>query len=270
MNPTLDPAEIRLAYERDPAAAEAEYGAQFRTDVEVFLSRETLQAAVVPGRHVLAPVAGRAYVGFVDPSGGAQDAMTLAIAHRDGQRVQLDCVAERRAPFSPDAVVAEFAQVLRRYRIRIVNGDRFGGEWPRDRFRAHSIAYRVAPESKSEIYGAFLPLLTSGRIELLDQPGLVAEFLALDRRVARGGRESIDHPRGGRDDVANAVAGAVVAATRPPSFTLLTTEVPPAPRVYPCTICGSEHAQGRCPHRAPTLAELRQAGLVYGSSPWGR
>jgi hypothetical protein len=122
MNPALDPAEVPLAYEHDPAAAEAEYGAQFRTDVEVFLSRETLQAAVVAGRHVLAPVSGRTYVGFVDPSGGAQDAMTLAIAHRDRERVRLDFVAERRAPFSPAAVVAEFAQVPRRYRVRIVTG----------------------------------------------------------------------------------------------------------------------------------------------------
>ena len=43
--------------------------------------------------------------------------MTLAIAHKDGDTVRLDFVAERRAPFSPDAVVAEFARVLRSYRI---------------------------------------------------------------------------------------------------------------------------------------------------------
>jgi hypothetical protein len=75
---------------------------------------------------------------------------------------------------------------------------RFGGEWPRDRFRAHGITYRVADQSKSEIYGAFLPLLTGGRVELLDHSGLVAEFLALDRRVARGGASPSIPPSGAR------------------------------------------------------------------------
>jgi hypothetical protein len=35
--------------------------------------------------------------------------------------------------------------------------------------------------------------------------------VALERRTARGGRDSIDHAPGARDDVANAVAGVVVA-----------------------------------------------------------
>jgi hypothetical protein len=241
-----------------------EYGAQFGTDVEAFLSREMLQAAIVPGRQVLALVAGRAYVGFVDPSGGAQDAMTLAIAHKDGETVRLDCVAERRAPFSPEAVVVEFAQVLRRYGIRIVTGDRYAGEWPRDRFRAHGIAYWVAAGSKSDIYGAPLPLLTSGRVELLDHPGLVTEFLALDRRVARGGRESIDHPRGGRDDLANAVAGALVTALRPPSLLTVLGAGPNAPLDgRPCPTCGGHHPYPRCPFGAPTAQEVIQMGWAY-------
>jgi len=264
MNASIDPEEIRLAYERDPVGAEAEYGARFRTDVEVFVSREMLQATVISGRLALPPVAGVRYVAFVDPSGGSQDAMTLAIAHKEGDVVRLDLVAERRAPFSPDAVVSKFAQVLRRYRITRVTGDRFGGEWPRDRFRAHGITYRVADQSKSEIYGAFLPLLTSARVELLDHPGLVAEFLALDRRVARGGRESIDHPRAGRDDMANAAAGAVVAATRPPGLLLLTAPTPSGPTDGgDCPTCGGRHPYARCPFAAPTGEELRRSGWFY-------
>jgi len=58
-----------------------------------------------------------------------------------------------------------------------------------------------------------LPALNSGRVELLDVPRLVGQLCGLERRTARGGRDTIDHPPGGRDDVANAVAGAVVLAT---------------------------------------------------------
>ena len=36
MNPSIDPAEIQLEYNLDPINAAAEYGATFRTDVEVF------------------------------------------------------------------------------------------------------------------------------------------------------------------------------------------------------------------------------------------
>jgi hypothetical protein len=49
---------------------------------------------------------------------------------------------------------------------------------------------------------------------LLDNAKLIAQLCSLERRTARGGKDSIDHPPGGaHDDVANAVAGALVLAT---------------------------------------------------------
>ena len=60
------------------------------------------------------------------------------------------------------------------------------------------------------------PLINSGRVELLDHPRLVAQLCGLERRTAWGGRDSIDHGPGGHDDVANAVAGALVAAAEAP------------------------------------------------------
>jgi hypothetical protein len=49
----------------------------------------------------------------------------------------------------------------------------------------------------------------------------VRQLLSLERRAFRGGRDAIDHPRGGRDDVANAVAEALVMAQRGPSAVAL-------------------------------------------------
>jgi hypothetical protein len=57
-----------------------------------------------------------------------------------------------------------------------------------------------------------LPLLNSGRVELLDHPRLIAQLCQLERRTARSGKDSIDHPRGAHDDCANAVAGTIVKA----------------------------------------------------------
>jgi Bifunctional DNA primase/polymerase, N-terminal len=47
--------------------------------------------------------------------------------------------------------------------------------------------------------------------------GAVHQMVGLERRAARGGRDTIDHGRGGHDDVCNAVAGAVVIADRLPA-----------------------------------------------------
>jgi hypothetical protein len=120
--------------------------------------------------------------------------------------------AEVRPPFSAEEVVGEFATQLRRYRIRKVTGDRYAGEWPAERFRKQGITYTPSEKAKSAIYNELLPLLNSRKVELLDDRRLVGQLLALERRMAWGGRDSIDHPPGGHDDVVNAVAGALVLA----------------------------------------------------------
>ena len=50
--------------------------------------------------------------------------MTLAIAHREGETEILDVIREREPPFSPEAVVEEFASLIRSYRCSKVYGDR--------------------------------------------------------------------------------------------------------------------------------------------------
>ena len=211
-NPALGEAVVERAYERDPVAAASEYGAEFRTDVESFISVDVVEGAVEAGRHELPAVAGERYFGFVDPSGGSVDAMTIAVAHREGDRSILDAMRERRPPFSPDDVVDEFATLLTAYGLTSVTGDRYGGEWPRERFRARGISYKPSEKSRSDLYRELLPLLNAGRVDLLDSPRLVTQIAGLERRTARGGRDSIDHAPGGHDDLANAVAGALVNA----------------------------------------------------------
>jgi transposase-like protein len=212
MNPTVPKHIIEDALVADESAARAEYLAEFRSDLESYISREIVEACVVPGRYEMLRLSGAFHVGFVDPSGGSADAMTLAVAHResDGTAV-LDYVGEVRPPFSPESVVQDFATVLRSYGISRVMGDRYAGEWPRERFAAHGITYDPCEKSKGELYALLLPVLNSRKVALLDHGRLVSQLCALERRTAWGGRDSIDHGPGGHDDVANAVAGAVAA-----------------------------------------------------------
>jgi hypothetical protein len=208
-NPSLPQEVVDRAFARDPAAAAAEYGGLFRSDVENFISREVVEAAVVPGRHELPPVDGIEYYAFVDPSGGSSDSMTLAIAHNKDGRVILDAVRERKPPFSPADVVAEFVTLLKSYRIDKVTGDRWGGEFVREPFRSGGVQYELAEKPKSDQYRDALPNLNSGKTELLDHSRIVNQLCSLERRTARGGRDSIDHAPGAHDDLANAVAGVI-------------------------------------------------------------
>ena len=215
MNSTFPQRTIDEAIERDPASASAEYMAVFRQDVEAWVSREAVEACVAPGVLERAPMTGQHYFGFVDPSGGASDSMTMSVSHPDraAKCAVLDCSREKRAPFSPQAVVEEFAAVFKSYGIRRIVGDRYGGEFCREPFRAQGIEYQVSEKPKSDIYRDVLPVLNSKRCELLDLPRLTAQLCGLERRTSRGGRDSIDHPPGGRDDVANAACGALLLAS---------------------------------------------------------
>lgn len=213
MNPALDPQIVQDAFEDDPEAASAEYGAEFRSDLSDFIPRDVVDACTMMGRFEIAPVRGRNYVAFIDPSGGTgSDSMTLAIAHQEGTRSVLDAVREVRPPFSPEAVTSDFAATLRAYGITRVTGDRYAGEWPRERLRTHGIQYDLSEQPKSDIYRDCLPLLNSGRAELLNLPRLAAQFCGLERRTSRSGRDSIDHAPGAHDDIANVVAGALLMA----------------------------------------------------------
>lgn len=212
LNPTFDQAEIDRAVRDDPQSAQAEYFAQFRSDLEQYVTLEALDAVTIPDRVTLPPVPGIRYRAFVDPSGGSSDSMTLAIGHEGkDKRLIVDYVDEVLAPFDPPSIVERFASALKVYRIKVITGDHYAGEWPAAAFRKHQIDYKTAQKPKSEIYRECLPLITGGQVELPDHQVLRRQLLALERRMTRGGRESIDHPPRSRDDVANAVAGVLVS-----------------------------------------------------------
>lgn len=214
MNRTVAQSVIDAAYEADPASAAAEYGAQFRSDVEAFVAREAIEACITPGCRERERVPGLKYSAFLDPAGGSgKDSFTLAIAHREDGIAVLDAIRERKPPFSPEAVVSDYAALLKSYRITKVIGDRYAGEWVREPFKAHGISYSPSAKPKSDLYRDCLPLINSRKCELLDDAKLLAQFVGLERRTARSGRDSIDHAPNAHDDLCNVVAGAIVNCT---------------------------------------------------------
>jgi hypothetical protein len=197
----------------DPARAQAEYLAQFRTDVEGFVSPAIVEACV-GDFHELLPMAGFVYSGFVDPSGGSDAAMTLAIGHKTRtpeKQIVIDVIREVRPPFNPVAVVDNFAALLKTYRISKVLGDHYGGEFVKEPFRRQGINYEVCKTPKSDLFRDLLPLLNSRHITLPQHNRLIAQIVGLERRVSRAGKDLIAHAPQGQDDLANAVAGCAAA-----------------------------------------------------------
>jgi len=77
---------------------------------------------------------------------------------------------------------------------------------------------RTGRETKVRSLPGPLPLINSGAVDLLENERLVVQLTQLERRTARGGKDSIDHTPGAHDDLANAVAGALVTAFKDPGI----------------------------------------------------
>ncbi|MDT0581436.1 hypothetical protein [Brumicola blandensis] len=215
MNPSLPTSVVEQALKEDKASASAEYLAEFRGDIESYISIDVLERCTRHSPVQIAPIYNNTYFAFVDPSGGSADAFTVAIGHIENEVIIVDFVHSHPAPFSPELVTNIVCDQLKPYRVKTVYGDAYAGMWPREQFQKRHVRYNTSTKNKNELYRDLLPLLNSEKIELPPNQQLQSELVNLERRTTRGGKDSIDHPPRGHDDLANAVAGlAYVCAQR--------------------------------------------------------
>ena len=190
-----------------------EYNSNWRDDLQSFVSREAVYACVDEGVRERPPERQHHYTAFCDPAGGSgKDSFTLSICHLENDRVVIDCIREVKPFFNPSEVVAEYAQVLRSYRVTRVVGDRYASQWPIEAFAKNDIVYEQSDQVKNELYAALLPMINSRCIVLLDDSRSLHQLVSLERRTFRSGKGVIDHPQNGNDDCINSVAGAAVYA----------------------------------------------------------
>jgi hypothetical protein len=213
-NPTLSMAVIETQRAADPVASSAEWDAIFRSDISAYLDDELIDAAVEHGRPLeLAPRGGVHYQAFTDASGGTGgDSYTLSIAHKDNVgRVIVDVLrGTSGGKFDPHATTWEYSNLLKQYGVRSVIGDFYGAEWVASTWQANGINYTRSEQSKYELYLEAVPLFTRGLIRLPDHAKLLRELRTLERHTHRSGRDTVDHPKGGRDDYANSACGVAV------------------------------------------------------------
>lgn len=211
LNPSLPQRIVDDALAADPQAAACEWLGEFRSDIQSFLDAELVESAARSEPLEIPYRPGTRYAAFVDHSGGRQDAAALGIAHREGERVVVDLCRHVPAPFDPEHVTGIFCEVLKAYGLRQASGDRYGAGWVEQSFTSRGIDYRAADMTRSEIYVEATPLFSTGRIELPPDRKLLVEISQLERRTGRG-KDIVDHPARGHDDLANAALGAAVMA----------------------------------------------------------
>jgi hypothetical protein len=213
MNETLPQKVVDQALADDLQAAKSEYLGEFRDDVSAFLPPELVEQLVVPGRKELPFDRRRTYWAFADVSGGRGDDAAMAICHRDDRTVVIDKLCRFRPPFNPHQVIRQMSDELKRWGLTRAIGDAYGAEFCSTTFAACGVQYLRCDKNKNVLYAELLPKICANEIELLDDPALVQQLASLERRTRAGGRDIIDHPPGGHDDLANVVAGVATLAT---------------------------------------------------------
>jgi hypothetical protein len=221
MNPSITAERLERERRLDPSRYAREFEAEFRDDLEAFLSSAWIENAVIKNRHALPPFLDRFwYGGAIDSSGGGNDAFTCSICHLEGDgsapRIVQDYTKAYRKPrggtVDLEGIVAEIATTLKSYGITVILSDRYAGQWVPQSFARHGITIdtETTPD-KTTAYLELEPVLAQGRLDLLDDPIQTRELSLLERHNRAGGKPLIDHPRGAHDDRSNALALSVYA-----------------------------------------------------------
>jgi hypothetical protein len=222
MNSTIDQSVVDEALVSDSASAQSEWLGRFRSDLESYIDSETLDRCIVPGRAQCAPVPGTRYICTFDAALGGTvggDSFTGCVGHYEGDVFTVDHLVEIRPKFNPNTAIDQLVGELVRPYGGVVYSDRFAKAFVTDRLRHHGVLHRATDFDRSSAYLAALPQFTAGRVALLDPSlSVVAErcinqFRNLQRRTGARGKDAIDHPRGGHDDIANVVALAIAQAS---------------------------------------------------------
>jgi hypothetical protein len=214
MNPALPQKVVDKAKQKDLQRANAEFESVWREDISDFVPRDVVDAAIDRGVLERPPMAGIEYFAMADPAGGTgKDSFSIAIGHREpGNMVVIDVLRERQPRFVPKAVVKEYSDLLKRYRVSKIKSDQYAMAWASDEWARNNIICEKSALTKSEIYLAALPVLMSGQARLLDIERLRDQLTGLERRVYASGRESVDDSgaQSAHDDLANVCCGVLV------------------------------------------------------------
>ena len=217
MNPQLPQSVIDKALAQNPHKANADYNCVWREDSSECFALGSIEAITDVGVHERPYSPGTIYVAYQDSALGVDggSSFALAISHRDaGSDVAiLDLIREKKPPFVFHEVIAEFAQVLKRYGVTEFWSDHHAHKLFSDEWKKHGIACRKSETSTADNYKSALPLVLGRRARLLDNTVLKNQLSSLELHTSDG-EEKVVCPQNSHDDVATAAMGSLVAVSK--------------------------------------------------------
>jgi hypothetical protein len=223
----VDAAFIQRMRDADPLRAARLYDAEFAEDVNVFLTAEAIEAATDYRVRERPFDPGAEYIFALDAAAHGEDAFTLAGVRYMGKtsaELKVEQVLgkawekPRSGVRNLEVTAQEAAEIIKRYGVRKVYGDRVTGGWVQEAFERQGVRY-VYPTIKRDGKDVYVtrsmgyleaaPLLRAGQLRILDDEPTRRELRNLEQRGDR-----VDHPAGGSDDRANAVMLAAAMAVQ--------------------------------------------------------
>jgi hypothetical protein len=214
MNPSLDHNFLAEEQRRDPEFFAREYLAEFWESASGFLPPEMVDAAIVPGRYELAPNPDCFYSAAIDVAFRSDNfGFSLVARTPDGRIVQnvLRCWrGSRSRPVNMTSTVEEIVAILRRYGVTRIAGDQHCAEPIRQALATHGVEFiqRTTLGNRAQVMNTLRTLVTSGQIELLDDPAQTAELKSLEQIVTGSGSMRVEASGSGKDDRAFALGQA--------------------------------------------------------------
>jgi len=209
--PGFSKRKLEAAERRDKVSYETEFLAHFRTDLSGMYDPMVIDKAVDTDRPLeLEPRDKLDYAAFVDVAGGGgKDSYAICLGHLEDSRIVIDVVRSRAPKFNPEDVTREYSDLLKKYRISTVRGDKFSGDFALHAFAKNDITYERAEKPKSALYLEAEGSFNTGTVDLPNRAVLIEQLKSLVRKVHAGGRDSVDTDSGQPEDEANVVAGLI-------------------------------------------------------------
>ena len=220
--PDMSPSLLREYHRADEQAYRREFLCDFSagSGSEKFFNQNQVEACVKAGV-IAVPQSGPTvqYAAAVDPSGGANDVMTMTVVERLEDGSVRQCLArgwDPKVPCAPTVheIAMEVSEAIAPYGISTVFGDVFGGAWVVEAFAAAGLTYETRGFNggqKVQRASLLRELFASGRIQLLDEPIQTRELVEYEQKRLPSGAVSVNHPntKTGSDDYLDALALAV-------------------------------------------------------------
>jgi hypothetical protein len=222
---TVNPAIIEELRLRDPDACAREFFAEWADQDTALIPAAHIDAAM-RCEETLPYVEGHTYTAAMDPAtrGNAWTLVVCSLYHETPhQRIVFakEWIGSKVKPLSPDAVLAEQAQILRDYHLDRCATDQHAADANKDIARRHNLYLYDIASTREENIDLFTSLATKfadGEVELPPDHVLRNDLLGIRKKVSsRVTIVLLKTPDGRHCDYAPAIARVLSMGCRPPT-----------------------------------------------------